>query len=212
MREPRIAPLVGLALLLLATACERPRRAVAPDQEAPPLAPGAIRIDPHAIAPPRPAPAGAAARRSLFTGTATAWTSTRKRELQPLDLAAARASGQLVLSADDADFEHRSGAVTDGNPASLARGEGANPLTVTLTFAAPIRLRGAGVVLAGSSYDWSLEARPGDDPRVARDVPQLVWSLIALPEAVETAEVRLRMHRLERDDIVHVNEIVLYVE
>jgi hypothetical protein len=128
-----------------------------------------------------------------------------------IDLRAERASGALTITTNDPSVDAKIGTAIDGSVSSLVRGDGINPLVLTFTFVEPIALRTARVVLAGSPYDWTLEATEGDR-RVESGIPERVWSQIDLPEAVKTNVVKIEALRLERDDFVHVNEVELWVE
>ena len=131
--------------------------------------------------------------------------------LSRIDLRAARESGAMTIETNDPTVDPNLGGVIDGSVHSLVRTESINPLILTFTFDEPIRLRAARIYLAGSPYDWLIEASEGDR-RLNRNIPERVWSQIDLPEAVETKVVRVEALRLERDDFVHLNEIELWVE
>ena len=79
-----------------------------------------------------------------------------------IDLRAARAKGEVTITTNDPTVDADIEKTIDGSVNSLVRTEGINPFVLTFTFAQPIALRTARVVLAGSPYDWTLEPTEGD--------------------------------------------------
>jgi hypothetical protein len=177
---------------------------------APPLPAGSIAVDPEALTR-APDPAAAIAPPTIPEEAAADAGDFELEGRTRIDLRAARASGAVAIATNDPAVDPSIETVIDGSVHSLVRGEGINPLILTFTFTEPIALRTARVVLAGSPYDWTLEAAEGDR-RVESRIPERVWSQIDLPEPVTTKVVKIEAQRLERDDFVHVNEIELWVE
>ena len=196
--------------LVALVACDLPRRVVPSSESAPPLPPGTIKVEP---APPGGvAPRAALNRPTLPDAIAVDDGAVAELEgLSRIDLRAAIEGGALTLSTNDLAVDVKLGVVIDGSVNSLVRSESINPLILTFTFKSPIRLRTARIYLAGAPYDWVLEAKEGDR-LLNSNIPERVWSQIDLPETVETNVVRVEALRLERDDIVHLNEIELWVE
>jgi hypothetical protein len=129
-----------------------------------------------------------------------------------LDIAAARVAGTLRIDVNDPAFALRLDALFDGDTSTLARTEDVNPLVVRFRFETPVRLRGARIYPSYSTYDWSLRPAP-DSPRLmVENAAEEQWSAILLPDPVETAEIRLDLRRLVRDNFVHVNEVILLVD
>jgi hypothetical protein len=198
-----------ISCFFLLAACDWPRRAVPREVSAPPLPPGSIIVDPSALT--RDAEPGVSAPPTLAEEAAGDATNFELEGRTRIDLRAERASGTVTITTNDPAVDPKIETMLDGSVHSLVRGEGINPLVITFIFARPIALRTARVVLAGSTYDWTLEA-PVGDRRTVNEIPERVWSQIDLPEAVKTTGVRIEALRLERDDFVHVNEIELWVE
>jgi hypothetical protein len=119
-------------------------------------------------------------------------------------------AGLVTIDVNDPVFASRLDPLFDGDTATLSRTESVNPLVMTFHFLTPVRLSGVRIFPSFSSYDWSLEANRGMPAMVVRKAAPDVWSTIVLQEDVETDTVRLTLHRLERDDYVHVNEVELW--
>jgi len=191
--------LIVLAFLSSACDVQRGDEPATPKSEDSPRESRSSRKEPAAPAPRRslegqPAPAEAVALESL----------------QRIDLAAALSNGELTIEVNDPSAKPAVPALIDGDPDNLLKTDSVNPLVITLTFRDPIQLRAARAYMVASSYDWLLEAQPGEQRLLATNVPDRQWSQISLPAAVETNVVRIEMLRLERDDYVHANEIELY--
>jgi hypothetical protein len=195
--------------IVVLAACDPPRRVVPRSVSAPPLPPGSIEVEP--VLPGAKAPRAVPDRPTLPDAVTVDAGDFELEGLSRIDLRASRESGAVTITTNDPTFDPNLGSVLDGSPNSLARSDSINPLILTFTFKEPIRLRAARIYLAGSPYDWVLEASEGDR-RLNRDVPERVWSQIDLPEAVETEVVKVEALRLERDDFVHLNEVELWVE
>jgi hypothetical protein len=207
---PALVLILAVCIALLA-GCDLPRRVRDQAETAPPLPAGSIEVDPQAQVEPPPVPANLN-RPTLPNATVIEAPDRSLEGLAKLDIAAARSTDRVAIEVNDELFAPRLEAIFDGDTESLARTENVNPMILTLTFPAPIKLRVARVYLAGSPYDWLLEPVVGEDRHLRRNVPERTWSAIDLPEAVETSAVRIEALRLERDDYVHVNEIELWVE
>jgi hypothetical protein len=120
-----------------------------------------------------------------------------------------RGNGTAQVEANDPAATESIDAVLDGDPATLARSNGINPMVITITFTEPMALKAARIYPTYSAYDWVLEALPGERLMVT-DAPATEWSAILIETPKETSVVRLEVLRLERDNFVHLNDIELY--
>jgi hypothetical protein len=78
-----------------------------------------------------------------------------------------------------------------------------------LRFQQPVRIGAVRVFPSYSTYDWAVRPAPGQPRYLVRAAAEEAWSRIDLPEPLETAEVRLELRRLVRDNFVHLNEVEL---
>ena len=199
------------ATLLLAGSCDAPRRVIPQEVSAPPLPAGSIvvRDVPQELVPDEPPPPP---RATLPDATLVESASSPPIEgLVRVELRKALAEGKVQIETNDPAFNDRLAPLFDGDTESLSRTESINPLILVFKFPEPIKLRTARVFLAGSAYDWLLEA-PAGERHLTQGVAERTWSRIDLESAVETDVVRVETLRLERDDYVHVNELELWVE
>jgi hypothetical protein len=159
-------------------------------------------------APPPPPPP----RRTLPNAEPAAPATLTLDRLSKVDLAGGLTSGETKIEANDERFQSSITVLVDGDPDSMAISAGTNPLDVTVTLPAAVRLRAARVQVVGSHYDWVVEPVPGEGRLRLENVPERTWSQIDLPQAVETSVIRFEFLRLERDDYVHIGEIELHSE
>jgi hypothetical protein len=149
-------------------------------------------------------------RRTLPDAVETTPVEVLTAELSRLDMAIMRANGTLQVEVNDPDLTPYLDALIDGDPSTLVRSNGVNPLVVTLTFTQPVRVTAVRIFPTYSLHDWVIEPLPGEERLLVRDAPGQAWSSIELDQPTETAVVRVEVLRLERDDFVHLNEIELY--
>jgi hypothetical protein len=168
------------------------RRADAPPPEAPPVAasfeelPGETLVVEESAAPDQPG--------------------------NPLAIATLRAAGAVRIDTNDPIFTTRLDAILDGSTGTLSRSEEVNPLILVFHFEPPVRLAAVRIFPSYSTSDWAVRAQPEQPRFLIREAADEQWSRMDLPEPVETAEVRLEVRRLLRDDYVHVNEVELLIE
>lgn len=167
--------------------------------------------------PPPPLPgqpsavaAGPRDRPTLPNATVVGEGRSSLSGLAKLDVAAWLLSSQASIRVNDPAFASRIAGVLDGRAESVTRSEGINPLVIDLELEAPIRLRGARLLVSASPHDWVLE--PAAGRRFLATAASGEWSQLDLPETVETSSVHLELLRLERDNYVHVAEIELYTD
>lgn len=193
-----VADIAVIAVMLGACGGEAPE----PSREA--ASPASEEASSSRRAPaPRSLPALAAA-------TSVSAVETLGGDPESIDLAVARSSGHLEIEVNDPSVQARVDALFDGNTESLVRSGAVNPLILTLNLQDLVTLTGVGIYPSYSTYDWVVEPLPGGDRFRVSGAPAKQWSLLELPEPVETSVVRIEVLRLDRDDYVHLNEIALF--
>ena len=130
----------------------------------------------------------------------------------PLDVRAARLSGGLSIDVNDPLFSERLDALFDGDTGSLSRTEDINPLILVFRLETPIQLTAVRIFPSYSTYDWAVRPHPEAPRLMVRGAAEEQWSRIDFEKPIETAEVRIEVRRLVRDNYVHVNEVELLVE
>lgn len=131
--------------------------------------------------------------------------------LRRLDIEQKMLTGTATVRINDPAFQSVRGVLFDGDVLTHSRSNEINPLVITLNFLEPISLQSVRIFPTFSKYDWSLVPSQDHEPAAVRGVPSGEWSRIELTAPVQTTEVRLEVVRLERDDLVHVNEIEIFV-
>ena len=97
----------------------------------------------------------------------------------------------------------------DHDPQTLATSNAVNPLVLDLVFDPPILAGLARIYPSYSTYSWRVLVE-GDDEISLPAIPPGRWSILELPTSREIQEIRIELRRLERDDVVHLNELEIY--
>lgn len=178
-------------------------RAAKPDREPKP---------PAEVAPTAPEPAAPPDLTELSGPTIEVSPADENGAGHPFDIAAARLSGDLSIDVNDPRFSERLDALFDGDTGSLSRTEDINPLILVFRLKTPIKLAAVRIFPSYSTYDWAVRPDPESPRLVIRGAAEEQWSRIDFEKPMETAEVRIEVRRLVRDNYVHVNEVELLVE